>query len=225
MFTYTASADSADPFIKSLTLNNGYGAGIDILYDIGKYIGLGQLFFALSGGIGSGVVSGSKADSTIDGNEHGAANISGLLSWCAEISLVKKFYIGRVAIVLQPEFGYQSVILTTDSWSNQTTGKDEYYMLANSALGFAASGGLEIALSPAVSLGVGAGYQVYGKSSDWDYSYKEGSDGNWQKIATVTSGTQVDHTGVTAKLYLVWSLPSLAFDPLDMLRGVAGGVK
>jgi hypothetical protein len=221
MFAYTAVADSADSLIRGLTLKNGYGAGLDILYDIGKFMGIGQLFFGLSGGIGTGEVSGSKADDTVGGVEHGPARISGLLSWNAEVSLVKKFYIGRLAIILQPEFGYQSLILTTD----QATGSDQYYMLTNAALGFAANGGLEFALSPSVNLGVGAGYQLYGKSAEWDYSYKSGSGGNWQNVATVTPGTQVNHTGVTAKLYLVWSLPSIAFDPLDMLRGVAGGVK
>jgi hypothetical protein len=225
MFAYTATADTADSLISRLKLSNGFGAGIDILYDIGKWLCLNQFFFAISGGIGTGSVSGYK-DSLYDPAndvEHGGANISGLLSWNAEVSLVKKFYIGRVAIVLQPEIGYQSIILTTDKWSGPNG--DEYYMLNNTALGFAGNGALEFAVSPSINLGVGAGYQLYGKSSSWDYSYKNGSNGNWQKIATVNSGAGVDHTGVTARAYLVWSLPSLAFDPLDMLHGMAGGVK
>ncbi len=225
MFAFSAK-DTVTDLIDHLTLANGYGGGIDIQYNLGRLFGLNQFFFGLSGGVGTGAVSGYKDSlyDSINGLDHGGAKISSLLNWSVELSLVKKFYIGRLAIVLQPEVGYQSLILQTDKWTNGS-GDDEYYMLTNAALGFAANGGLEFALSPSVNLGVGAGYQMYGTSSNWDYSYKTGSGGNWQKIATVNNSTPVNQTGVTASAYLVWSLPSIAFDPLDALRGVAGGVK
>jgi hypothetical protein len=226
MFAY--KADSAtNPLLDSLVLNNGYGGGIDIQYNVGRLFGLNQFFFGLSGGIGTGAVSGYKKEDSLasDGTFHGRAKLNWMLSWTAGISLIKKFYIGRLAIVLQPEVGYQSLILETDKWTNTTTNNDEYYRLMNSALGFAANGALEFALSPAENIGLGAGYQMYGKSSSWDYSFKNGTNGSWQKIATVSNGSPVDYTGITAQLYFVWSLPSIAFDPLEMLHGVAGGVK
>jgi hypothetical protein len=223
MFAFKAAPDSTNPLLDSLSLANSYGGGIDIQYNIGRLFGLNQFFFGLSGGVGTGSASGyKKADNLAsDGTLHERAKINWMLSWSAGISLIKKFYIGRVAIVLQPEVGYQSVLLGTDK---SATG-DEYFLLTNTALGFAANGAIELALSPAVNLGVGAGYQMYGKSPGWDYSYKQGTGGNWQKIASVSNGSPVDHTGITAQVYLAWSLPSIAFDPLDMVQGVAGGIK
>jgi hypothetical protein len=224
MFAF-ATRDTVTALFSHLSLNNGYGGGLDIQYNLGRLFGLNQFFFGLSGGVGTGAVSGTKNDlAAADSTDHGSANVNWLLSWSAEVSLIKKFYFGRFVIVLQPQVGYQSIILQTDKWTN-ASGSDEYYMLNNAALGFAANGALEFALSPAVNIGVGGGYQLYGNSSSWDYSYKTGTDGSWQKIATISDGTPVNHTGVTASVYLVWSLPSIAFDPLDMLRGVAGGVK
>jgi hypothetical protein len=220
MFSFKVGPDTTDVFFDSLTLNNGYGAGLDIQYNIGRGMGLNQFFFGLSGGFGIGSVSGYKNSTTI-GGFHDRARVSTAWSWCAELSLIKKFYIGRVAIVLQPTVGYQSLILMTD----KSTTQDEYYSLTNGAIGFAANGGLEIALSPSVNLGLGAGYQFYGTSSSWEYSYKKGTDGNFSKIATIDKGSPVDYTGIVAQVCLVWSLPSIAFDPLDMVQGVAGGIK
>jgi hypothetical protein len=217
--------DTVTELFDHLKLSNGYGGGLDIQYNLGRLFGLNQFFFGLSGGVGTGVVSGSKSSlyDTIHVLDHGPANINWMLNWSAELSLIKKFYLGRVAIVLQPQVGYQSLIFQTDKWPNGN-GEDEYYMLTNAGFVFGANGGLEIALSPAVNLGVGAGYQMYGTSSSWDYSYKTGSGGSWQKIATVNDAV-VNRTGITVSAYLVWSLPSIAFDPLAALQGVAGGVK
>lgn len=166
MFAFT-TPDTVTPLFNHLSLNNGYGGGLDIEYNIGKWFGLNQFFFGLSGGLGTGAVSGSKSDSIdhMEEYDHGSANLSWMFNWSAEISLIKKFYIGRLAIVLQPEAGYQSLILETDKWTNTTTNNDEYYRLINAALGFAANGALEFAVSPAVNIGVGAGYQFYGNSS------------------------------------------------------------
>jgi hypothetical protein len=225
MFAFSVK-DTVTPLFDHLKLVNAYGGGIDIQYNLGRLFGLNQFFFGLSGGVGTGAVSGYK-DSLYDINamdDHGGAGLSWMLEWTAELSLVKKFYIGRVAIVLQPQVGYESLVIGTDKGRNAITGDEEYYSFTNAGIVFGANGGLEFALSPAVNLGLGAGYQLLGTSSSWDYSYKTGSGGNWQKIATVNDAT-VNRTGVTANVYLVWSLPSIAFDPLAALQGVAGGVK
>jgi hypothetical protein len=226
MFPYKAAPDTVGSLMdSSFTLNNSYGADIDIFYNIGRMMGLNQFFVGLSGGVGFGMVSGFKNTTGTGSESHGRAKMTGLLSWCAELSLVKKFYIGRVALVLQPGVGYHSLILTSDSWRNGTTGTDEYYSLTNAAIGFSGNAGLELAVSPEVNFGAGVGYQYFTASSSWDYSYKKGVDGKFEKIATINNTNAVDRTGLSARVYLVWSPPSLQFDPVDMVQGLAGGVK
>jgi|WetSurMetagenome_2_1015567.scaffolds.fasta_scaffold00509_7 hypothetical protein len=223
MFAFTVR-DTTTPLFDHLKLQNAYGGGLDVQYDIGKYMGLGQFFIGLSGGVGTGAVFGNKSDAydAAQGADHGAAGLSWMLEWTAELSLVKKFYIGRLAIVLQPQGGYQSLVLVTGK--GRGSYGDEYYSFTNAGIVFNANGGLEFALSPAVNIGVGAGYQMLGTNASWDYSCKAGSNGSWKKVATVKDAT-VDRTGITANVYLVWSLPSLAFDPVDMVHGMVGGIK
>jgi hypothetical protein len=138
-----------------------------------------------------------------------------------EGSLVKKFYIGRFALMLQPTFTYQTVTVLSDKWNDGTD--DKYFRATNSNLGFAANVGLEIALGAAVNFGLGAGYQLLGINKDWDLESKTGSGGSWSKVgSTYTNDLGLNYTGLTAQVYFTWSVPGLPFDPIDMVRASAG---
>jgi hypothetical protein len=137
-----------------------------------------------------------------------------------EGSFVKKFYFGPLALVLQPTFTYQVVSVNSDAANNGTD--DIYYSATNSNLGFAANVGLEYALGAAVNFGVGAGYQFLGTNTTWVLESKTGSGGSWGNSTTFSNDVGLNYTGLTAQVYFTWSLPSIAFDPMDMIRANMG---
>jgi hypothetical protein len=204
------------PF-DSLSMTDAYGFGVDAQYNIGRGMGIPQLFFDIGFGMGFGSASG-KLNLTVGTAGQPKLTNSGCLAF--EGSFVKKFYIGRLALMLQPTFTYQMVSVFSDKINDGTD--DIYYRAANSNLGFAANVGLEYALGAAVNFGVGAGYQLLGSNKDWDLESKTGSDGSWGNKTTFTNNLGLNYTGLTLQVYFTWSVPGLPFDPMDLMRASAG---
>ena len=219
----TRSSSGSSPLFDSLKLSNSFGGGIDIQYNIGRYFGVNQLLFDLGFGIGFGSATGSKG-ATAESPD--TATFNGFYNLSYEVSFVKKFYLGRFALMIQPLLSYQQLIITTNnnsSPSNSVSGSDEYFQLSTNSLGFSINGAIEFALGAAVNLGVGAGYQMLlNGSQDWDLESKTGSGGSWNNVATYTNNLKLNQTGLTAQVYFTWSLPSIAFDPMDMIRANMG---
>lgn len=207
------------PF-DSLSMTDAYGFGVDAQYNIGRGMGIPQLFFDIGFGMGFGSASG-KLNLTVGTAGQPKLTNSGCLAF--EGSFVKKFYIGRLALMLQPTFTYQMVSVFSDKINDGTD--DIYYRAANSNLGFAANVGLEYALGAAVNFGVGAGYQLLGSNTSWELDSKTGSGGSWAKDATygtVNNDIGLNYTGLTLQVYFTWSVPGLPFDPIDLMRASAG---
>ncbi|HEX7510226.1 MAG TPA: autotransporter outer membrane beta-barrel domain-containing protein [Chitinivibrionales bacterium] len=219
MFAFKTDSLVISPLFDSLSVTNAYGAGIDAAYNIGRHMGIPQLFFDIGFGIGWGSATG-KLTFPIGGSlgiEPPKFTSTGCMAF--EGSLVKKFYFGRFALMLQPTFTYQAVSVFTDKWNDGVD--DKYYRATNSNLGFAANGGLEIALGAAVNFGVGAGYQLLGVNKSWELDSKTGTGGSWTKESS-GDDLGLNHTGLTAQVYFTWSVPALPFDPIDMIRANAG---
>ena len=211
--------DATNPLFDSLQMTNAYGAGIDAQYNIGRYMGISQLFFDIGFGMGWGSASGKLHISLpIDVAEPPKLSSTGCMAF--EGSLVKKFYMGRFALMLQPTFTYQTVTVLSDKWNDGTN--DQYFRATNSNLGFAANVGLEIALGAAVNFGLGAGYQLLGINKDWDIESKTGTGGSWGNKTTITNDLGLNYTGLTAQVNFTLSVPGLPFDPIDMVRASAG---
>lgn len=204
------------PMFDSVQLTNAYGAGIDAQYNIGRAMGIPQLFFDIGFGMGWGSASGS-----IHMYPDNTPKITSSGCMAFEASLVKKFYMGRFALMLQPTFTYQIVTILSDKWVN-INGDNEYYRVTNTNLGFAANGGLEIALGAAVNFGVGAGYQLLGPNKDWDRESKNVNGGSWGDKITSSNDVGLNYTGLTLQVYFTWSVPGLPFDPIDLVRASAG---
>ena len=207
---------SVNRLFDSLQMTNAFGAGIDAQYNIGRGMGISQLFFDIGFGMGWGSAAGKLHIQS--GTDNPKLSSSGCMA--IEASLVKKFYIGRVALMLQPTFSYQMVTVLSDKWNDGFS--DEYYRVTNSNLGFAANGGLEIALGAAVNFGLGAGYQLLGPNKDWDRESKTTSGGSWGDKSTFTNDLGLNYTGLTLQVYFTWSVPGLPFDPIDLVRASAG---
>jgi hypothetical protein len=205
---FAFSVKEPDESWSKVRATDAFGFQVDAQYNIGRCMGINQLFFDFGFGLGWGGVSGQYGD----GYDY---LLSSVKAW--EFSFVKKFYIGRCALVIQPLFGLQYVSLETEADDD-----DISYRAANSSSGFALNGGLEYALSPSCNFGVGVGYQMYGKSSTWDIDYRAGSSGSWTSDNTGVEAYNVKYAGITASIYFTWSLPSLGIDPLDAVRGYYG---
>jgi len=216
--THTPGLSPDNGLFDSLSINDAYGFGVDIQYDIGRYMGLPQFFFDIGFGMGFGSASGYL--NFIPGRAATQPKLSSSQCLAFEGSFVKKFYLGRLALVLQPTFTYQIVSFNSDAINDGTD--DMYYSATNSNLGFAANVGLEYALGAAVNFGVGAGYQFLGTNTSWDLESKTGSGGSWGNSTTYSNDIGLNYTGLTLQVYFTWSLPSIAFDPLDMIRASAG---
>jgi hypothetical protein len=209
---------AATPLFDSLSLTDAYGFGVDIQYDIGRYMGLPQFFFDIGFGMGFGSASGNL--NFMPGTAITQPKLTSSQCLAFEGSFVKKFYLGRLALVLQPTFSYQIVSINSDAINDGTD--DMYYSATNSNLGFAANVGLEYALGAAVNFGVGAGYQLLGTNKDWTLESKTGSGGSWGNSTTFSNDIGLNYTGLTLQVYFTWSLPSIAFDPMDMVRANMG---
>jgi hypothetical protein len=217
MFTFTTANDTArDSVFDSLSLAGNWGGGIDVQYDLGRHIGLPQFFFDLGFGIGYFGPTGGKGHLPGDTTR---IPVKSAMNMNFELSLVKKVYIRRVALMLQAMYSWQYLDLRSDpladtvySWTTASIGN-----------GLTVNAGLEIALGPAANLGVCAGYQYMPNTNLWTIQQKVGQ-GKWATVdgGSALTGTNVIHTGIVAQVYLTWSVPALAFDPIDMVRGVAG---
>jgi hypothetical protein len=216
--THSLGGNAGSGLFDSLKLSDAYGFGVDIQYDIGRYMGLPQFFFDIGFGMGFGSASGNL--NFMPGTAITQPKLTSSQCLAFEGSFVKKFYLGRLALVLQPTFSYQIVSVNSDAINDGTD--DMYYSATNSNLGFAANAGLEYALGAAVNFGVGAGYQLLGTNKDWTLESKTGSGGSWGNSTTFSNDIGLNYTGLTLQVYFTWSLPSIAFDPLDMVRANMG---
>jgi hypothetical protein len=216
-FAYSQATDNYNQgsYIDSLDCSGGMGFQLDAHYNIGRYLNVNQLYAGVGFGMGWGSAKGTAW------TVNGATKIKGVTNANWEFSLLKKFYISRLAIVLQPVFGLQGV--SVDAGSLDFLGTTYYYRFTNAGGGFELNGGLEYALSPAVNLGLTAGYQMYGESNDWSFEGKSGVSGSWSGIPlTGSNEVKLKHSGLAIQLYLTFSPPSLPFDPWDMIRGRLG---
>lgn len=133
----------------------------------------------------------------------GAGNYSSATINNLDAVLLKKFYIRRFALAPEARLGLLQMRVYNTSTETEYT---------NAALGLTFLGNVEFALTPSLNIGAGAGMQLHG-AADWDED---------PAITVNTTASQINHSGLAVKAYLVWSPPRLPFDPWEMLRGMAG---
>ncbi len=215
-FAYSNASDDVNGnWIDSLNVSGGMGLQINAQYNIGRYLGVSQLFFDFGYGFGSGSAEGTAW------TLNGSSEITGVSNTCMDFSLVKKFYFGRIALMSQLTFGLQQVAIDAGEidWAFTTY----YYELRNSGSGLAINLAGEYALNPAINVGAGLGYQLYSSSSDWEFYGKSGATGDWADLGyTMNNEVELDHSGLQFQVYITYSPPSLPFDPIDYARGYLG---
>jgi len=142
-----------------------------------------------------GIVVGT--DSTVD---------VGLgLTGYANFGLVKKFYFRRVGLVLQADIKYWLTSLTATGQDNK--GDDLEYSLTNDALGFDGRAGIEVYVTPMLSIGIGAEYNIFANDNIWTASVKD-KDKNETKNDNAV-GPDTKYSGLGFYLWVNYALPSL----------------
>lgn len=170
------------------------GGEISAKYNVGRYIGICQLFLDLHGAYGW-----APTEAELVGKKTNSVSYMSLGG-----GFTKKFYIRRMALSLGGLYGQQSISLSKkgDTFSNTSNG-------------LAAYGGLEVAINPDFNFGLTVGYRLFGESDEWTYKPKKGGE-------VTLYGLKVVHGGPSIGLYLIYSPPSLPFDPFSYLRGKLG---
>jgi len=111
-----------------------------------------------------------------------------------ELGLIKKFYFNRIALVFDGEIGFSVLSIENEDTDDETS---------FGALGMSFIGGVELAVLPELNFGLRGGLRMYGTDID-DY------------------GREVSFSGPTFGAYLVYSPPTLPFDPWTMIQGLTG---
>lgn len=115
---------------------------VTLQYDLGRYLKIPQLFFTFGGEIGLeqvGLTSNVESGEYVD------------VYYGAHVSLMKKYYIRRFALYLEPlaQFHYLAVEFT-----------DGRKGIENSAISFAPKVGLELALRENLNLGLASSFSL-----------------------------------------------------------------
>jgi hypothetical protein len=132
-------------------------------------------------------------------------DIGASLSGYANIGLVKKFYFRRFGLVLQADLKYWMTNLSA-------TGKDKNdndltYSLTQDAFGIDTKIGLEIYLTPMLSIGGGAEYNMFPTSNSWTAKVTD-KDNNDTKNSDAV-GPDTKYSGLGIYLWINYALPSL----------------
>ncbi|MGM0461021.1 MAG: hypothetical protein ACQEQ4_01205 [Fibrobacterota bacterium] len=209
-FPYSAEGEDMQ---ENFRVDGGHGFEARAAYNIGRHAGISQLYFDFGFAMGFG-----GADGNINFPRHGTHEVDFVENHSFDFALMKKFYIRRLALVLTG--GGTNSTIRSGTPSHTFRIEDLFFdrlAVENSQWGGFASGGVELALSPALNIGAKGQYIFMNETDRWDYVGER--DDDWHYLGSYTDAT-VDHSnGMSIQAYLTWSPPSLPFDPISWVRG------
>lgn len=128
-------------------------------------------------------------------------------SWTgyANLGLVKKFYFRRFGLVLQADLKYWRTTLTATGEDKR--GNDLTYTLTQDLLGADVKTGLEVYLTPMLSLGAGAEYNFFPASTSWEAKATD-TDNN-DTVNSDVVGPDTRYSGLGVYLWVNYALPRL----------------
>ncbi|RJP81449.1 MAG: hypothetical protein C4524_01810 [Candidatus Zixiibacteriota bacterium] len=184
-------------------------------YNLARATGISQLFTTIYGEAGTALWPEpeiASAPAELEAHAFGEEIPAGLY-WGGGGGLTKKFYLNRLHLGLEALLSYGQYRFTGE----YPTGDGEHpdYTWMADALGLTLNGNLELALGYDLNLGGGASYRLFPATTGWDYTF----DDNTVDLSEVEGLPGLDLGGVGFQVYLTWSLPSLAYDPVKMVRG------
>lgn len=171
---------------ENLSIGRLLGPQLDFAGDIGPGLGVNQLFLALGSGCGFGTAGGA----VVNPSATDSTSFTSAADLTFNLSLYKKFYFRRLALVLDAGLDYSILFLSN---TNVT--------VRNNAFGGQGGGGLEFAFSPSFNIGAGAQWQLFTGSNTWSNMGGIKGNGSFQDAS-------VDHSGLSWKVYLSYT-PSI----------------
>ena len=176
----------------------GFGGQVDARYNVGRMMGVSQLFLGIGFGLGASGVTDSLYKSL------GAASVT---HYNLDGIIMKRFILGDCIFGLEGGITHQNA-----SMSFKISGDpvEEDF----SGLGFFCGINLGICFSPCLQLDLGADYE----SVQLNGVFKV-PNSNLINVNDKYKGTM---SGPQISIGLTWSPPALPFDPLDMFRGMSG---
>ena len=176
----------------------GFGGQIDARYNVGRLIGISQMFLGIGFGLGASAVIDSLY-SSLGASSVTHYNLDGII--------MKRFILGRCIFGLEGGVTHQNASLSFKI--NNESVKEDF-----SGLGFFGGINLGICFSPCLQLDFAADYE----STQLNGVFKL-PNSNLINVNDKYKGTM---SGPQISIGLTWSPPALPFDPLDMFRGMSG---
>ena len=191
-------------------IKNSFGPFVWFQGDLAKSTKITELWFHAGATLGfldvdgkfylpkyslSGTLTG--IDSTVD--------IGASLTGYANFGLVKKFYLRRFGIVFQADVKYWLTNFTATG--KDSKGDDLNYSLMNDAIGLDGRAGLEVYLTPMLSLGAGAEYNMFSVNNIWTASVTDKDKNETKKTDAV--GPDTKYSGLAFYFWVNYALPSL----------------
>lgn len=202
--------DSAayNPFYVKINSANksAYGFMLAVQTSLAQATRISELWFHI--GLDAGLTS-------IDGKFVAPAYGGGVdsldigASWTGSVNagFLKKFYFRRFGLVLQADLKY-SLLRMSASDKDPREGNEITYKLTNGALGMDARAGLETYLSPTLSVGLAAEYNVFGIARYYTAEVTDTGNNDITKKSREL-GPDVHYAGVGYYLWFNYSVPSL----------------
>ncbi|HTP13647.1 MAG TPA: hypothetical protein VMM37_08445 [Bacteroidota bacterium] len=187
-----------------------YGGMFGVQISLAHTANVSELWFHIGGTIGVTNVDGKFYVPHFDANKNIAgtdsADIGASLTGNITAGLVKKFYFRRYGFLLQADVKY-SLLRMSASGKDETNKNDVSYKLTNGALGFDARAGLEIYMTPTLSVGFAAAYDLYGVTNSYTALVTDNNNNDITKKTDVP-GPDLRYGGLGYYVWVNYSLPS-----------------
>ncbi len=134
-----------------------------------------------------------------------SSDIGASLTGSINVGLEKKFYIKRFGIFLQVDGKYELLRLNATGKDN-TNANDVKYKLTNSSFGADFRAGIETYLSPKVSIGFAAEYNLFGASEAWNVKVTDKDD--VEIVKNDGKGPEVNFGGLGIYAWINLAIPS-----------------
>jgi hypothetical protein len=203
----SGSTSDYDLYFDQSVENRIYAGQLWFNYNLAQTTHLPQFFVSIYGELGGGQLTGGQA--------FGASLPAGVY-WGLGGGLAKKFYLNRLHLGLEATLSYAQY---------QIEGQSEFgggmvdwkWRIDN--LGATLNGNLEIALGYDLNLGGGVCYRAFADTDGWEDPRRATQPAGGQNPNGLPKLT---FSGWGTQVYLTWSLPTLAADPIKIARGIFG---
>ena len=176
-----------------------YGVALSFQADLANATRVPELWLNLGGAIGITTVDGQiyySNEGLLDSTDIGPG-----LTGYVNFGLLKKFYFRRFGLLFQADVKYALTRFTVDGNDGGT------YRLTNGNIGLDGRAALEVYITPVLSLGAGAEYNLFGTSSSWSADVTDSNGRDFRN--TSVTGPDVKYSGLGFYLWVNYALPSL----------------